>query len=32
MNTTPSLAGPPRPAAIRLPVVEVTIPVYNEER
>jgi len=32
MNTTPSIAEQPRPAAVRLPTVEVTIPVYNEER
>src|SRR6476646_11499094 len=31
MNTTPSIAEQPRPAAVRLPTVEVTIPVYNEE-
>jgi len=32
MSTTTSLAEPPRPAVTPLPVVEVTIPVYNEER
>src|SRR5690348_4319844 len=32
MSTTPSIAEPSRPAVTALPVVEVTIPVYNEER